>query len=434
MLALLLFFTIAAGVFASPIDNTWRKPARYLLQLKNPMTMESLCLQDDKVQSANHVRSGIRKVFSFGQFEGMVGEFTKDVIQRLADNPLVARISPDITVKTADYSTQYNAPNHLVRLSQDGPIENDDDNEYFYDSNLLGRGVNVYIIDTGVFVEHPEFEGRALLGPNYSNDARHIDYVGHGTHVACIAASKTYGVAKKAQIISIKTLDHNGQGSLSSVIAGLEYAVNHRAEAEKPGVANLSLGAARSTILDAAIEAAVESGLLIIAAAGNSNIDACRTSPAGSTNAISVGAINDVKDKIASFSNWGHCVDIFSSGVDVKSVSNNPYDFGQSKQMSGTSMASPAVAGIAAQLLGNGTSMIDIRGEITRLAISGSIPRTSLLLRPGSPNKIANTGVRQWDVYQKAKSISHNSTLINGYKKIQVSGKEMEHTLAALQK
>jgi len=426
MLRLLFFITIIAGAFSSPIDNAWKNPARYILQLKSPMTMESLCLQDDKVQSTNHVRSGIRKVFSFGQFEGMVGEFTKDVVQRLADNPLVERICPDITVKTADYNVQYEAPNHLVRLSQDGPIDAEDDNEYFYDTGMLGDGVNIYIIDTGVFIEHPEFEGRALLGPNYSNDARHIDYVGHGTHVAGIAASKTYGVAKKAQIISIKTLDHNGQGSLSSVIAGLEYAINHRAVAEKLGVANLSLGAARSTILDAAIEAAVESGLVIIAAAGNSNIDACRTSPAGSASAISVGAINDNKDKIAGFSNWGHCVNIFSSGVNVQSVSNNPYDFGRSKQMSGTSMASPVVAGIAAQLLGNGTSVLDIRGEINRLAISGSIPRASLLLRPGSPNKIASTEVRQQDIDQKTIPVLQNSTLMNKYKKVQILHQALE--------
>ncbi|QPG73095.1 hypothetical protein FOA43_000400 [Brettanomyces nanus] len=357
--------------------------------------MEALCIQDDQIKAFNHVRSGIRKVFSFGKFEGIVGEFTNDVVQRLTDNPLIERITPDIVVSAVDYTVQSDTPAHLVRLTQENAVDKEEDSEYFYDTAHLGQGVNVYIIDTGVFVEHPEFEGRAILGPNFSEDIRHLDYVGHGTHVAGVVASKTYGVAKKARVISIKSLDRFGLGSLSSVIAGLEYAVNHRKQEDVPGVANLSLGAARSSILDSAIEAAVDSGMIVLVAAGNSNMDACRTSPAGSSYSLTVGAIDDKKDRIAGFSNWGRCVDIFSSGVDVISLSNNPFDYSQIRKMSGTSMASPVVAGICAILLEKGISTNAIRGELFKLAIDGAIPRTSLLLRPGSPNMIASTGVRE---------------------------------------
>ncbi|VEU22735.1 DEKNAAC103796 [Brettanomyces naardenensis] len=357
--------------------------------------MEALCLEDDKVKAASHVRTGIRKVFSFGKFEGIVGEFTKEVVQRLTDNPLIEKITPDIIVNAVDFKVQPDAPLHLVRLSQEGSVNIEDDSEYFYDDRYLGQGVNAYVIDTGVFVEHPEFEERAVLGPNFSDDVRHIDYVGHGTHVAGVIASKTFGVAKKTRIISIKTLDRHGLGALSAVIAGLEYAVNHRADSGSPGVANLSLGAARSAILDSAVEAAVDSGLVVVVAAGNNNMDACRASPAGSPYALTVGAIDDKRDRVASFSNWGCCVDIFSSGVDVESLSNNPFDYVQTKKLSGTSMASPVVAGVVATLLGGGTKPEDLRGQLYRLAIDGAIARTSLLLRPGSPNRIASTGVRE---------------------------------------
>lgn len=370
------------------------------MQMKKPMTMEMLCMQDDKINVASHIRSGVKKVFTFGNFEGVVGEFSNDVVQRLTDNPMVEKITPDVIVNAVNYTVQRDAPKHLVRLSQDDFVESNQEMNYYYDDAQLGEGVNVYVIDTGVFVEHPDFENRAILGPNFSDDVRHLDYVGHGTHVAGTIGSKKYGVAKKTRIISVKTLDRNGQGSLSTVIAGLEYAVNHRIEAGVPGVANLSLGAARSSILDAAIEAAFNSGLVVVAAAGNSNIDACRTSPAGSPYTITVGAINDQKDRIASFSNWGRCVDLFSSGVDVESLSSNPFDYSKSTLMSGTSMASPIVAGIIANELGAGIAPEDIRGQILKLAASKKIARTSLLLRPGTPNKIANTGMREEDNYE----------------------------------
>lgn len=394
MLWRLIVFHLAIQVLlvaSLPVDLV-KRPARYLIQMKKPMAIESLCLNDDKLKTTNHVRSGIHQIISIGKFEGVVGEFTKDVLERLNDNPMIESIVPDEMVHAVD--VQDDAPHHLVRLSQYGPV-NEDDTEYYYNDTMLGKGTIAYVLDTGVLVDHPEFEGRAVLGPNFSDDVKHVDYVGHGTHVAGIIGSRMFGVAKKCNIVSIKTLDRSGQGSLSSVITGLEYAVNHHEEAGVPGVVNLSLGAAKNTVLDSAVNAAVDAGLTVVVASGNSNTDACRTSPGGASGSITVGAIDDTNDRVASFSNWGRCVDLFAGGVSVQSLSNNPFDYSAVRMMSGTSMACPVVAGVVTTLLGSGVPMKDIRGRLSQLAVKDAIARTDLMLRPGSPNMIANTGFKE---------------------------------------
>ncbi|ODV86303.1 hypothetical protein CANARDRAFT_27539 [[Candida] arabinofermentans NRRL YB-2248] len=385
----------------------------YLVQMKKPFTMEKLCSQDDRLRgTATHIRDGIKRMFSFGTFEGFSGNFTKESVQRMASNPLVEKIVPDMLVRAVDVvDIQYNAPPHLVRLSQDGPVQAQQA-EYIYDAEFQGQNVNAYVIDSGVFVDHPEFEGRAENGPNFSDDPTVDDNVGHGTHVAGVIGSKTYGVAKQINIISVKVLDMFGQGSLSSVIAGLEFAVSHNKEDGLPGVANLSLGAAKSTVLDDAIRAAYEAGLIIVVAAGNSNIDACNTSPAGSKYAYTVGAIDDTIDRIASFSNWGRCVNMFSSGVEVKSLSNDKMDLKAIQTLSGTSMASPVLAGLIGTLLGKGVSQYDIPSELDDTAISNGIPRISLMLRPGSPNRIASNGYREYDMSSSASFRDRNITSV----------------------
>lgn len=392
MLRLILLTTLFFSYVSSfPLFG---KKERYLIQLKRPESVEILCSQDDSLNSFFHLRREIKQVFSFGKFEGFVGEFSKDIIDRIAVNPLVEKITQDFSIQAFDeVETQENAPSHLVRLSQEDSVTENDDLKYFYQKAFQGTGVTVYIIDTGVFVGHPEFEGRAELGPNFSTDFRNIDYIGHGTHVAGVLGSKTFGVAKQINIHSVKVLDSKGQGSLSSIIAGLEYAVNHQKINDIKGIANLSLGAAKSSILDAAIKAAYEAGLLVVVAAGNSNTDACWTSPAGSKFALAVGAIDSKTDSIAKFSNWGNCVDIFAPGVDVKSL-NNGRNTDQVQVLSGTSMASPVVAGMAAILLEQGIGYEEINTKLKSMAVWDAIPSASLRLKSGSPNAIANNGVK----------------------------------------
>lgn len=393
---LFFLFLFLVSVKSFPLIN---KKERYIIQLKKPDSVEDLCSQDDAVKSFSHLRPEIKKVFSFGKFEGLVGEFSKDVIERIANNPLIEKITQDFNIEAFDDTViQEDAPFHLVRLSQDDPVQEAEDTDYYYSEEYQGEDVIAYIIDTGVFVQHPEFEGRAELGPNFSSDFRNIDYSGHGTHVAGIMGSKTYGVAKKINLHSIKVLDRNGHGSLSSVIAGLEYAVNHKNKNGLHGVANLSLGSTKSSVLDAAIKEAYLAGLLVVVAAGNNGMDACLTSPAGSRYALTVGAIDDKTDLVAHFSNWGKCVDVFASGVEVESTTNRN---NQIRMLSGTSMASPVVAGLVGILLEKGINYQNILQEIKDISIRDAIPPSSFRLRKGTPNIIVNNGVREYGLIMR---------------------------------
>ena len=404
----LFFLYLISYVYSIPIFN---RKERYIIQLKKPDSVEALCMQDDRVKSFSHLRKEIKKVFHIGSFEGFAGEFSKDVIDRIASNPLIERITQDFSIQALDeVAVQEGAPSHLVRLSQEGPVVPYEDENYYFSGDFEGEGVTGYIIDTGVYVDHPEFEGRAVLGPNYSSDFRNVDYVGHGTHVAGVMGSKTFGVAKNVNIHSVKVLDRLGQGTLSSVISGLEYAVNHQRTSGTKGIANLSLGASKSSVLDSAIKAAYDAGLLVVVAAGNNNMDACRTSPAGSDYALTVGAIDDKSDEIAHFSNWGSCVDVFAPGVEVVSLGNGV--MGSIQVLSGTSMASPVVAGLAATLLQQGVPHDQIIPEVRDLAVWGAIPSSSLRIRSGTSNVISNNGFNQ-EFTDMVKA--HNSTFQSGY-------------------
>lgn len=392
---LLLFIYLFSCVNSFPLFN---KKERYIIQLKKPDSVDILCSQYDSVKPFSHLRQEITKIFSFGKFEGFVGEFSQEVIEKIATNPLVEKITQDFSIQALDeVSLQEDASPHLVRISQENYVDEDQQMNYYYSSRYQGEGVTVYIIDTGVFVDHPQFENRATLGPNFSTDYKNVDYIGHGTHVAGVLGSQQFGVAKKVNIHSIKVLDKHGQGSLSSVISGLEYAVKHKNENGVHGIANLSLGASKSSVLDAAVRAAHDAGLLVVVAAGNNNVDACRTSPAGSPYAITVGAIDDKTDQIAHFSNWGTCVNIFAPGVEVHSL-NNQKNPNKVQILSGTSMASPIVAGVAAILLQQGASYDQIDAQLKTMAVWDAIPNRSLRIRYGSPNAIVNNGVTELEL------------------------------------
>lgn len=215
-----------------------------------------------------------------------------------------------------------------------------------------GTGVDAYIIDTGIFVDHPEFEGRASFGQTFTKDGVK-DGNGHGTHVAGTIGSKTYGVAKNVSLIAVKVLEANGGGSYSGVIAGVDWATKDtitkaaaKKSNKKKSVANMSLGGPASKALDKAIAAAVNNGLVFAVAAGNSGKDACSLSPARVPEAITVAA-SDNKDNLAYFSEKGKCVDIIAPGVNIISTWND----GKTNTISGTSMASPHTAGVVALAL-----------------------------------------------------------------------------------
>jgi subtilisin family serine protease len=220
-----------------------------------------------------------------------------------------------------------------------------------------GSGVNAYVIDTGILTTHPDFEGRAVFGADFTGTNPYGgDGNGHGTHVAGTIGSKTYGVAKAVTLIGLSVCDGNGDCEDSAIIAALDYATKKASEqgSRIKSVANLSVGGYPSEPIDLAIKAATKAGLVVVVAAGNSGGDACKLSPARVPSALTVAA-SDIDDQIASFSEKGKCVDIIAPGVNILSTWNGniPSDLsdGKTNTLDGTSMASPHAAGVVALFL-----------------------------------------------------------------------------------
>ncbi|WP_426225058.1 S8 family serine peptidase [Pseudarthrobacter sp. DSP2-3-2b1] len=211
-----------------------------------------------------------------------------------------------------------------------------------------GAGVNIYVVDTGLNVSHTEFTGRVPAVWWGVHDGNGInDCNGHGTHVAGTAAGTTYGVARKASIIPVRALECDGSGWASTIMAGIDWSVQHHV-AGQPAVLNLSIGGFTNASFDEAVQSAVTDGMTVIASAGNSGADACANSPARVPTAITVAATN-IDDAQASWSNYGSCVDIQAPGVFIRSAwSNAPTGY---NTLDGTSMAVPHVSGAAAILL-----------------------------------------------------------------------------------
>jgi subtilisin family serine protease len=266
----------------------------------------------------------------------------------------------------------------LDRLDQrDLPL----DDSYTYATK--GDGVTAYVIDTGVLASHPTFEGRATGGYDaVDGDNDPVDGNGHGTHVAGTIGGAEYGVAKGVGIVGVRVLDDSGSGTTEQVVAGIDWvAANHSG----PSVANMSLGGGADEALDTAVRGAVASGVTFAIAAGNSSADASGFSPARVTEAITVAA-SDVDDSQAYFSNFGTVVDIYAPGVDITSSWND----GATNTISGTSMATPHVAGAAALFLGaNPTATpADVAAGLTGAATPDKITNAS----PGTPNLLLYTG------------------------------------------
>jgi subtilisin family serine protease len=259
--------------------------------------------------------------------------------QALADDPRVEYVEQDAEV-TVD-EVQSSAPWGLDRTDQrDLPLSGT------YDAQGGGAGVNVYVIDTGVRATHVEFGGRARHGWSGIDDGRGSgDCHGHGTHVAGTIAGATAGVAKFATVWAVRVLDCAGTGAMSATLAGVDWVTAHHV---KPAVANMSLGGGVSQALDDAVRRAVAAGVTFTVSAGNANGDACQQSPARVPEALTVAATG-AYDERASFSNWGTCVDLFAPGVSVLS-SYYTSDTAMGS-LSGTSMAAPHVAGVAAVYL-----------------------------------------------------------------------------------
>lgn len=280
--------------------------------------------------------------------------------------------------------TQTNAPWGLASISSNGSPGASD---YVYDESA-GEGTHAYVLDSGVFVDHTDFGGRASLGYNAYPGVEHEDTVGHGTHVAGSIAGETFGVAKKAEIISVKVFGDD-DSTTDIIMDGFEWAVediisNGR---EATSVINMSLGGGFSAAFNRAVDAATAQGVLSVVAAGNEFTDASNVSPASADSALTVGAV-DARNAKPGFSNYGAAVDIFAPGVEIESA----WHTGPSATFfaDGTSMAAPHVAGLALYLtaLEGLSGGADTKDFVLGLGVEGVLSS----IGTGSPNLLAYNG------------------------------------------
>jgi len=307
--------------------------------------------------------AGLKHTYSIGGMLGYAGHFDEDTIDQVRKHKDVAYVEQDFEVHTlgdVDPAPQVetNAPWGLARISHRDSLSFSTFDKYLY-AETGGEGVDVYVVDTGTNIDHVDFEGRAKWGKTVPAGDEDVDGNGHGTHCSGTVGGKRFGVAKKANIYAVKVLRSNGSGTMSDVVKGVEFVAQQHvkkvAEAKKgkhPGfkgsTANMSLGGGKSAALDLAVNAAVDAGVHFAVAAGNDNADACRYSPAAAEKAITVGA-TALSDERSYFSNWGKCTDIFAPGSNIHSTwIGSKY---ATNKISGTSMASPHIAGLLAYYL-----------------------------------------------------------------------------------
>ena len=260
-----------------------------------------------------------------------------------------------------------------------------------YNYNFTGQGVHVYVIDTGINAAHVEFEGRVGAGRDViDDDDDPDDCEGHGTHCAGTAVGSNVGVAKGATLHGVRAMDCDGRGSAGSICSGLGWIRSHVPSHNQPSVVSMSLGGTFSPFLNNCVEELVDDGIHVVVAAGNDARDACNDSPASSRFAITVGATTNV-DELASFSNWGECVDILAPGRNINSAvhsSNNGYSV-----FSGTSMAAPHVTGVVAMYLSSPGNQNKTPKQVQEWLWQGAsrgrisnVPAASNACRQGTPN------------------------------------------------
>ncbi|MFJ6572874.1 S8 family peptidase [Streptomyces sp. NPDC091292] len=316
----------------------------------------------------------VKKTFGTA-LNGYAATLSATEARRLAADPAVASVEQNQRVQ-AD-ATQNNAPWGLDRIDQAAlPLSG----TYTYPDSA-GSGVTAYVIDTGVRITHTEIAGRAFNGYDaVDGDNVAQDGNGHGTHVATTIAGTTYGVAKSARIVAVRVLDNNGSGTTAGVIAGIDWVTRNHSG---PSVANMSLGGGASATLDTAVRNSIASGVTYAVAAGNNGLNASSYSPARVAEAITVGATgsNDAK---ASWSNFGTSLDLFAPGVSITAGWNTSDT--ATNTISGTSMATPHVAGAAAVYLAGHTTATP--AQVGTALVNGAT--TGVVTSPGtgSPNRL----------------------------------------------
>jgi subtilisin family serine protease len=337
--------TVAPTSSLAPTTSTFAKgtngvpiPGRYIVRFRDDEQDVDGRARELAVKHAGTVR----RVYK-AALKGMTLELSDAAVAALRADPSVLSVEQDQTVSIS--TTQTGATWGLDRIDQRTlPLNG----TYIY--NADGTGVTVYIIDTGINFTHTEYNGRAFTGiDEVTAGGTAADCNGHGSHVSGTVGGTVYGVAKKVKLVAVRVLDCSGSGTISGVIAGVDWVTaQKRASPTVPSAANMSLGGGLSPTLNQAVENSITAGVVYAVAAGNDGLDACSYSPASAPNAITVGA-TDINDGFAYFSNTGSCVHINAPGVNITSAWMGTTT--ATNTISGTSMASPHVAGTIALYL-----------------------------------------------------------------------------------
>ncbi|NTX98915.1 S8 family serine peptidase [Deinococcus sp. JMULE3] len=351
-------------------DTPGAIPGQYIVVLKNGERLSSQSV----VSQLKLDPAGVRVQHVYTQvLQGFAATLSPANLQKLRADPRVKYVEQD-GVATANL-TQYSPPWGLDRIDQRNlPLNG----QYVY--NDTAPGVTAYIIDTGIRTTHTDFGGRAVWGTNTTGDGTNTDCNGHGTHVAGTTGGSWAGVAKGVRLVAVKVLGCSGSGTWSGVIAGINWAASNRTG---PAVANMSLGGSANQSIDDAVTGAVNSGLTMVVAAGNNGANACNYSPARTPSALTVGNTTRT-DARASSSNFGSCLDLFAPGTDIASDYHTS-DTGTAT-LTGTSMASPHVAGAAALILSAnpGFTPAQVASTLIANATTGVVTGAGT----GSPNRL----------------------------------------------
>ncbi|CAG8502999.1 5049_t:CDS:2 [Paraglomus occultum] len=385
-------------------------PDQYIVVFNNNVTSEETIRHYENVNSLmfeemrlfkqgliSELMSGIKHTYNMDGFRGYAGKFPEYVLNKIRQSDDVAYVERDNQVHTT-VVVQPDAPWGLARISHRAHLTLKNARQYVYEATT-DESVTAYVIDTGININHIDFGGRAKWGVTIPVGAPNTDDNGHGTHVAGTIAGRQYGVSKKAKVVAVKVLSANGAGPTSDVIKGIEWAVDDHKKAVdvakragkvyKGSVINMSLGGGKSMALDTATNSAVDSGILVVVAAGNEMADACNTSPSRAAKAIAVGATT-IEDTRSWFSNFGCCVAIWAPGSFIKSAWIGSLN--ATNTISGTSMASPHVAGLATYFLALSPSPMtpaSLRAKLLAVATNNVLTD----LKTCSPNRLAYNDV-----------------------------------------